>query len=109
MSKQRDPLLLEVVAAIGAGNMDMRPIHDGDEPIHGFMEWDTGKATVNPAKALVDTAIHEIIHRLRPKWSEATVRQRTGKLMKALSADEVDRLYTIVLSVAEAKKSKKRV
>jgi hypothetical protein len=104
-----DPFLLQVVAAIGAGNLKIGPIHDDEELVHGCLAEKTGEITINPAVSVVDTAVHEAIHRMRPKWSENTVRQRTGKIMRKLSHEEVDTLYTIVLSVGKTRKTAKRI
>ena len=96
--KTRDPLLLEVAAAIGAGNLRIAHIPSTRrEYIHGLCDQHTGHVTINPATGTVDTAIHEMLHRLRPHWTERGVRRRTRQLMKRLSDAEVEKLYELVL------------
>lgn len=95
--KPRDPLLLEVAAAIGAGNLRLAPLPSTrDEFVHGLCE-EGGRVTIDPAPSTVDTAVHELLHRLRPTWTERGVRRRTRQLMASLSDAEVEKLYELVL------------
>lgn len=96
----RDPLLLEIAAAIGAGNLEIGPIHSDREFVHGVAYTKTGRIRINPAVEAVDTILHECCHRLRPAWAERTVRAKTTQLMRQLSMAEIDRLYEIALSTA---------
>ena len=108
MAADRDPLLIELIAAIGAGHIDLRPIHAEGETVQGCCETD-GKITINPAHEIVSTCLHEAIHRMRPKWSERRVRANEAKLMHGLTDAEVDRLYQVILSVAKTKKRPKKL
>lgn len=95
----RDPLLIEVIAAIGAGRMELGPIHDDTEFVDGYAE-PNGKVRINPAPAVVDTVLHEMLHRMRPAWSERAVRSKATRLMRSLSDPEIDRLHDVILSKA---------
>jgi hypothetical protein len=95
----RDPLILEVAAAIGAGRIAVGPIHMDGAIVHGVC-WPDGAIRINPAPSVCDTAIHECLHRLRPSWSEQTVRRRTTQIMRQLTDAEVDKLYELVLVTA---------
>lgn len=99
----RDPLLLEIAAAIGAGGITIGPIHSDTQRIHGQIEG--AKIRINPAIEMADTAIHEVIHRLRPHWSELAVRSRTAKIMRQLSDKEIDKIYELVLTTARVSKT----
>ena len=101
----RDPLMLELVAAIGAGNIEIGPLHDDDAFLHGLCEG--RRVYVNPSVSVVDTCLHECLHRMRPAWSERAVRAKVTRLMSLLSLDEVDRLYNIVLATAKHRKTAK--
>ena len=99
----RDPILLEVAAAIGAGRITIASIQMGDdEHVHG-VTWPDGGIVINPMVEIVDTVLHECLHRMRPTWSEQTVKARTTRLMRGLSHAEVECLYTLVLSSATVK------
>lgn len=61
---------------------------------------DTGKAvydrthvTVNPVRSTLDTLVHELLHRLFPKWKENYVRRTTSYLLKRMSDEELQVLY----------------
>lgn len=104
----RDPLLLEVVAAIGAGNIERGPIHDDDDHILGICDED-GRIRINEAVAVTSTTIHEAIHRMRPKWSEKQVERRTLAILATLSDQEVETIYNLVLSVSTKKTKPERL
>jgi len=42
---------------------------------------------------VVDTIIHELLHRLYPHWSERYIKNRTSYLMKRMTDEEVQLLY----------------
>lgn len=100
----RDPLLLEIAAAVGAGNIEIGPIHDDETFVHG-LAYKNGKIVINPAIDVVDTLLHECCHRLRPEWSERAVRTRVTRLMRQLSDKEIDKMYELVLVAAQAAKA----
>jgi hypothetical protein len=52
-----------------------------------------GVITVNPAPHVVDTLLHELLHQIRPSWSETSVRRRTSQLMKQMSHQECQAIY----------------
>jgi hypothetical protein len=99
----RDPILIELVAAIGAGRIEFGPIHYEGEFVHGIARKD-GSIRLNPAIEAVDTVLHECCHRLRPKWSERAVRAKVTRLMRELSMPELDKIYEVLLSTASVRK-----
>jgi hypothetical protein len=105
--RERDPLFLEVLVALGAGGIAFGPIHCDGWEVTGYAVT-TGKhkgaVYVDPSHDVCDTVIHELIHRLRPKWSERKVRSQTRTFTRHLSDAERDRLYTLIQSVAKVKK-----
>lgn len=100
----RDPLLLEIAAAVGAGRIRFRTLVSEDVFVHGMTE-DNGRITINPAPEIVDTLVHECLHRLRPKWSERAVKARTTRLMRQLSDAEIEKLFELVLVAARMRKA----
>lgn len=87
----RDPLLLRVCAEIGAGNITEAYIHDPGFTTDG-VTWGQ-QITINPAHGVVDTLIHECLHRMFPHWSEGYVRNRTSYLVRRLSDAEVQAIH----------------
>jgi len=91
----RDPLLVEVLAALGAVDLRESYLIDGAAPkknfLHGTQCADI--VTINPAPSIVSTLVHELVHVVRPQWSEKGVRRRTTQLVRQLSHDEVVAIY----------------
>jgi hypothetical protein len=90
----RPPLMVRVWAELGSGNITEDPDLRSDvkgERLHGLQEgrhiW------VNPVHAIVDTVVHECLHRLHPEWSENYVRNRTSYLVSRMTDAEVVALY----------------
>lgn len=96
----RDPLLIEVLASIGEGRISEDLIRDakGGFVVMGLEQG--GHVTINPAASVVEILIHELVHRLRPAWSERTVKGRAVRLRRLLSDAEIDRLYEVYQRVA---------
>lgn len=64
--------------------------------------------TVNPAPSVVDSAIHEILHRLNPGWDERYVRRTTTFLLRRMSDDEIQAMYEEFQRRARKRKSPRR-
>ena len=108
--KTRDPIMLEVAAAIGAGRISIASIENesGTDWICGYTDRDDRNAIViNPMIDVVDTVIHECLHRMRPKWGEARVRRKTAELMADLSHKELEQVYVLLMTSATIKRRRK--
>ena len=102
---KRDPLLIELIAAIGAGRILFGPIHNKKQYVYGFCDEGNDNAIrINPACHIVDTVLHECLHRMRPTWKERSVLRKTKQLMGQLDDAEIDRLYDVILSTAKVSK-----
>src|SRR5688572_6939258 len=84
-------LLVEVLTDFGSGNVFERFIKDRTMFVHG--ETLGRRITVNPAIAVVDTVIHETLHRIRPQWSENYVRRTTTWLLRRMSDEQIQAVY----------------
>jgi hypothetical protein len=101
----RDPLLIELIAAIGAGRIEFGPIHKKGQYVYGFCDDGNDNAIrINPACHVVDTVLHECLHRMRPAWSERSVLAKTKRIMSQLDDAEIDRIYQVILSTAKVSK-----
>jgi hypothetical protein len=91
-TRKRPLLLLRVLAELGAGRIREAYIPSTRESfVDGEIE---GRAiTINPVPEIVDTIIHELLHRLYPHWSEGYIKNRTSYLMKRMTDEEVQLLY----------------
>lgn len=59
--------------------------------LHG--QYHDGRVSINPAPGIVDTLLHEVLHHLRPDWSETVVRRRTTQLLRRMSHEEAQAIY----------------
>lgn len=102
----RDPLLIAVLAELGAGRISEDFVRSElpHVQVHGLM--DGGHIIVNPIHEIVDTLLHEATHRARPDLSEIAVRRRTAKFMRCLTDPEIQAIYDLYQKVA--KKVKRR-
>ena len=93
MAISHEALLAEVLAACHTTPIVERYIRDDEEHVFGCVE---GAAVhVNPAPSTVDTLIHEIVHRLHPRWTEAYVRRRAWALVTRMTTEEVEAAYRL--------------
>jgi len=53
-----------------------------------------GEITVNPSVNVVDTLIHELLHRRFPSWSEVFVRLETARVMRQMSDKDIALTYS---------------
>lgn len=102
--------MVEVLAALGTVPLRSGWIDD-DEceslTVYGTCEPSrhTSVVTINEAAHLVDTILHELLHHIRPGWSETTVRRFTSRLYRQLNSDEVQRIYDIYLGRVQRKRA----
>lgn len=52
-----------------------------------------GVVTVNPIPDILDTLVHELLHRRYPRWTETTVRRETTRFMHRLTPEDMRGLY----------------
>ena len=86
----RSQVLLEQVHhALGANRLHERWITD-KHGVEGLAE--PGVITISPL-GLVETIIHEALHRAHPTWSENTVRRTTTYLWTRCTDADARRIY----------------
>lgn len=94
MPRRRVPDLVEAITdELGKGLIFEAPIVGSKDHIEGLCNWENGEVTVNPSVSVVDTLVHELLHRRFPKWSEDRVRAETWRVMKSFSAADVRAWY----------------
>jgi len=90
-TQPRSPLMVSVWAELGAGRLTEDYIKDKAQFVDGYIEG--GHIYINPANAVVETCIHEILHRLHGEWSEAYVSNRTTFLLRRMTDAEIQQFY----------------
>lgn len=105
---ERTPLMVRVCAELGRGLIEERFIAAGPKAIvYGICEG--RNVTINAATSVVDTVIHELLHRMFPHWSENYVRNRTSWLKNQMSDAEVQAFYECYQRCAVRRKSERRL
>lgn len=84
-------LFFRLVAELGAAPITEAFITSETELIDGLCEG--GSITIAPHNHIVDTVIHELLHRLYPMRSERSIRRTTSQLRKTLTDEEVQFFY----------------
>jgi hypothetical protein len=86
----RSRILLERVHhALGANALRERWIED-KHGVEGLAE--PGVITISPL-GLVETILHESLHRAHPEWAEVTIQRTTSYLWHRISDDDARRVY----------------
>jgi hypothetical protein len=94
MARPKTSVLLAAIAEeFQKGQIFEAPIVGSKEHIEGLCNFESGDVTVNPAPSVVDTLIHELLHRSYPRWSEDRIRRETWRVMKQLSPADVQVWY----------------
>ena len=88
-----DDRLREVAIELGKGRIYEATLLDPTHHLEGLCDQATQSITINPKVSVVDSLIHELLHRRYPAWSERRVLLETRKLMGRLSHHDVTVWY----------------
>src|SRR5690349_19079070 len=102
-------LIAAITEEMGKGQIFEAPIVGSKDHVEGLCNWESGDITVNPAPSVVDTLIHELLHRRFPKWSEERVRVETWRIIRTLSAADVQALPTKYKRIAKRRRKPVRL
>ena len=105
--KDFDKLMTELRAEFSNGKVFQAEISSDGELVEGLYEPATGAVYIDPVPNLVDTLLHELLHRRYPRWGEARVSRTAHQLVSAMADEERRQWYRAYRRVA--KKVKKRV
>ena len=98
MKTDQTPLLIKVMSLLGETNISEQYImKERGRDIYGTWTENTNSLIVNPVPHIVDTLIHELLHKLHPDYSEQTIRSLTGKLMKHMTDNELQAIYDMYM------------
>jgi len=90
-----DSLFMQCVVALGEIELNEAYIKKDQANTRYYGLQEPGRVWVNPVTAIVDYLLHEMIHEVRPKWSEATVAGMTTRLMQKLTDAQILEFYRI--------------
>jgi hypothetical protein len=74
-----EPLLDQLWAEMQKGRIYECPLLHKVEQVEGVQEGK--KIYIDPRLAVLDTLVHELLHRLKPKWGERRVWKETSTVM----------------------------
>jgi hypothetical protein len=86
-------LIGHITDELGKGRIVEASIVGSRDHIEGLCNWETREVTVNPSVSVVDTLIHELLHRRFPTWTEERVRIETWRVMRSMSHADVRGWY----------------
>ena len=85
--------LAEVAEELTKGRIYEATLIDPTHHLEGLCDHTSQSITINPKVSIVDSLIHELLHRRYPTWSERRVRQETRSLMGQLSHQDLQVWY----------------
>ena len=97
-----DPLLEEVIASIHRAPIREEQIRDARAFVWGDHDHADGTIRINIALLRVAIALHELVHRVRPRWSERTVRARSLRMLHALTDDDIAAIDRVLVAAMRA-------
>ena len=83
------PTLDEIKTELARGGIVEAPISADGLHVAGCCDLVTGIVAVNPLPELADTIIHELTHRMHPRWGEKRVERETKWLMRRMGDADV--------------------
>ena len=86
-------LIGRVWAEVGSGHITEAYIVDAATMGTDGYYNGSGHITINPAHQVVDTVIHECLHRAFPSWTEKYVRRTTTQLRNKMNDHEIRAMY----------------
>lgn len=96
--------MVELRAEFGRGKVFQAEIHSEGELVEGLYQPSNGAVYVDPVPNVVDTLIHELLHRRYPRWGEARVSKTAHQLVSAMSHEERRLWYRAYQRVARKMK-----
>lgn len=106
------PLLTTLSLALLEGDIEERPVVEQSPErrmLYGYCHDRTHTITINPIPSILDTLVHELLHRAHPQWTERYVRTMTTRILRALTPEEAHTLYNSYRAIRRVSRSKKPV
>jgi len=100
--------MVRLWAALGSARFTEDWIDDTTHFVDGYTEG-RGHIWINPAPAMADTIIHELLHTMQPAWSEAYVRRTTTYLLRRMTDAEIRQFYEEYLTRRKRRTRRKKV
>ena len=89
--KRYTDLEAELSREFTRGGISEATIAANGEHVHGLCEGQS--IVINPAPAVVDTLVHELLHRRYPRWGEKRVWKTAERLVYYMDAKDIRRWF----------------
>ena len=86
-------LLEELREEMERGRVYEATLKDDHQHLYGMCDHGTQAIVIDPAMSIVDTLLHELLHRRYPSWAETRVEKETSRLLSALRTQDVQTWY----------------
>lgn len=97
-------LMAELRVEFAKGKVYQAEIHSDGELVEGLYQPSNGAVYVDPAPNVVDTLLHELLHRRYPRWGEKRVSDTARRLVTAMSDEERRLWYRAYRRVAKRRR-----
>lgn len=97
-------LMAELRTEFAKGKVYQAEIHSDGELVEGLYQPSNGAVYVDPAPNVVDTLLHELLHRRYPRWGERRVSDTARRLVTAMSDVERRLWYLAYKRVAKRRR-----
>lgn len=104
-----DAMMVELRAEFANGKVFQAEIQSDGELVEGLYEPSSGAVYIDPVPNVVDTLIHELLHRRYPRWGERRVSVTAHQLVSAMSDEERRLWYRAYQRIAKKVKRPVRV
>ncbi len=101
--------LADMQQELEKGRITEGDLRDPHFHLDGYFDGGSQRVYVNPRPSVVETVIHELIHRRWPTWSEARVDKEAKRLVATMSPKQVATFYTRYQTLARKRKRPKTV
>jgi hypothetical protein len=80
-----DVLLKELRAELKKGGIVQAPLRATGLHVDGMCNHDEGRVYIDPAPAITETLLHELLHRRYPRWGEKRVDVTAKRLLRYMT------------------------
>jgi hypothetical protein len=90
-----DPLLLDVLTALGSASIESGRIVTSDEGVTVMGLCEGQAITINEAALVLPIVVHELVHAVRPQATEHAVCCLTARVLRGMSDADVEHVYRL--------------
>ena len=91
------------------GQITEADLRDPAMHLDGFCDYGSDRVYVNPKPSVVETLLHELIHRRHKRWGEPRVDREAKRLLSQMSHADVARWYRRYQAIARKRQRPMRI